>query len=203
MDDKEAKIKENKGKLRKALLEATNEMLDNMRKSIWQTYKIEIVEKGIYDLKETMHDMSEILFYLAKGQNQLATELCEKYQELNLELLQEAVVYSEQGGFLGADVNIARIPGKDFYAIGRRCKINEERVSELLGEKLLCWATADNAKDCALLIASNWSTGAKIYDYKLEGYKEIIQTLMVDDMSRENEVMMAQQIVKMPVIRSV
>ncbi|WP_026766496.1 GTPase [Selenomonas ruminantium] len=203
MDDKEAKIKENKGKLKKALLEATNEMLDNMRKSIWQTYKIEIVEKGIYDLKETMHDMSEILFYLAKGQNQLATELCEKYQELNLELLQEAVVYSEQGGFLGADVNIARIPGKDFYAIGRRCKINEERVSELLGEKLLCWATADNAKDCALLIASNWSTGAKIYDYKLEGYKEVIQTLMVDDMSKENEVMMAQQIVKMPVIRSV
>ena len=175
-------------------------MLDNMRETIQQTYEIEIVQKGMDDFKNMVHDMSEILFYLAKGQMQLATELCGKYQELNLELLQEAVIYSEQGGFLSNDVAIARIPGKDFYAIGRRCKINEERVSELLGEKVLCWTTEDSARECALLIVGK---NSKICDYKLGMHKENIQTLMVDNMSRDNELIMAQQIAKMPVVRSV
>ena len=200
MDDKEAKIKENKDKLRRALLKATDDMLENMNSKIEQVYKTEIVEKGIDDLKNTVHNMSRILFYLAKGQIQLATELCNKYQELNLELLQEAVVYSEQGGFMGADVSIARIPGKEFYAIGKRCKLNEERVAELLGEDLLCWTTDDDDKECAQIIAGKNSQICK-YDFDLS--KDNIQALTVEDTSKENEVLMAQQIAKMPVIRRV
>lgn len=200
MDDKETKIKENKDKLRKALLKTTDDMLQNMDKQIQQVYKTEIIEKGIDDLKNTVHNMSEILFYLAKGQTQLATELCGKYQELNLELLQEAVVYSEQGGFMGADVSIARIPGKEFYAIGKRCKLNEERVAELLGEDLLCLTTEADYKECAVTIAGK---NSQICDYKLGTAEENMQALMVDDMNRENEVILAQQIAKMPVIRRV
>lgn len=135
-DNKEDKIRENKKKLREALQDGMYPMLDTLRDKVSATFKSEIIKKGVDDFGKILFKMSYMLARLGASQGALAANLTKKYFDLNLELLQAAVEYSRQPGFLASIDYLARVPGKEFLIVAQRSSIDTKAVSALLSENL-------------------------------------------------------------------
>ena len=135
-DDKEEKIRQNKEKLRTALKDGTYPMLNTLRDKVSETFKTEVLKKGVDDFGKTLFKMSYLLARLGALQGALAANLTKKYFDLNLELLQAAVEYSRQPGFLASIDYLARVPGKEFLIVAQRSSIDTKAVSALLSENL-------------------------------------------------------------------
>ena len=151
-DDREDKVRKNKEKLKKQLKDGTYPMLDNMRSKVEETFKNEILKKGVDDFSNILNEMSFMLARLGKAQYELADNLSKKYYNLNLELLQQAIEYSRQPGLLSSVEHIARIPGEEFFVVAGRCSIDTKTVSALLGEHLSIIKATGELKDIVKLI---------------------------------------------------
>ena len=133
-DNKEDKIRENKAKLRKALVEGTDPMLDQIYANILQVLNDKILGEGVDGFAATLADMEHTLARLGDSQAKLAFDLGDKYRSINTELLQEAIAYADHPGFVSSIENIARIPGKRFLLIADRCRLDKKKIGVLLGD---------------------------------------------------------------------
>ena len=196
-DNKEDKIRENKEKLRKQLRDGTYPMLDNMRSKVEETFKNEILKKGIYDFIDVLYEMSYMLARLGKAQYELANELSKKYYNLNLELLQVAIEYSRQPGLLSSVEHIARIPGEEFFVAAGRCSIDTKTVSALLGEHLSIVKATDELEDIVKLIL-----GCEFNIKEFSTFiNEKVKAFVVSDISvNKTNFTLAQQIAGVPIL---
>ena len=195
-DNKEDKIRENKEKLRKQLRDGTYPMLNDMRSKLEETFKNEILKKGIYDFIDVLNEMSYMLARLGKAQYELANELSKKYYNLNLELLQVAIEYSRQPGLLSSVEHIARIPGEEFFVAAGRCSIDTKTVSALLGEHLSIVKATDKLEDIVQLILS---CEFKIREFSM-GNSEKVKAFVPFDVVNKTNFTLAQQIAGVPIL---
>lgn len=145
-DNKEDKIRQNKEKLRTALKDGTYPMLNTLRAKVSETFNAEILKKGVEDFGNTLNEMSYLLARLGALQGKLADNLAKKYSDLNLEILQAAVEYSRQPGFLSSIDYLARVPGKEFLIVAGRSSIDTKAVSALLSEHLSILPRQENLR---------------------------------------------------------
>ena len=75
-----------------------------------------------------------MLAQLGKSQYEMARKLFADFSDLNAKLLEEAIVY-KGAGFISSVDNVARIPGENLVAFAGRANLNDEELSNLLGEK--------------------------------------------------------------------
>ena len=133
-NNKEDNIRENKAKLREAIAEGTDPMLTQVFDNVLQVMNGKILGEGIDGFAATLADMEHTLAHLGKSQAALAFDLMDKYRSINTELLQEAIAYSDQPGFVSSIENIARIPGKRFLLIADQGRLNQEKIGSLIGD---------------------------------------------------------------------
>ena len=172
-------------------------MLDNMRSKVEETFKNEILKKGIYDFIDVLYEMSYMLARLGKAQYELANELSKKYYNLNLELLQVAIEYSRQPGLLSSVEHIARIPGEEFFVAAGRCSIDTKTVSALLGEHLSIVKATDELEDIVKLIL-----GCEFNIKEFSTFiNEKVKAFVVSDISvNKTNFTLAQQIAGVPIL---
>ena len=197
-DNKEDKIRENKEKLRKQLRDGTYPMLDNMRSKLEETFKNEILTKGVDDFSNTLKEMSFMLARLGKAQYELANELAKKYYNLNLELLQQAIEYSRQPGLLSSVEYIARIPGEEFFVAAGRCSINTKTVSALLGEHLSIIKATDKLEDIVQLIL-NCEFKVRVFSM-FKSTNENAKAFVPSELTNKTNFTLAQQIAGVPIL---
>ena len=196
-DNKEDKIRENKNKLRQSLQDGTYPMLEGIFEKVRQTFLNEIIAKGVDEFGDTLQEMSYLLARLGKSQYEFANNLMKKYYDINLELLQNAIEYSRQPGFISSVDYIARIPGKQFVIIAGRSSIDNKKISALLGEKFSALQQQEKITELIKLILSSniilktFSTGS---DKKASA-------LVATDKIFEINLALAQQIAGIPILK--
>ena len=145
-EDKEAKIREAKAKLRNDLTMPSYEMLDKMHNQVVEIFNKEILAKGIDEFHDLLCGYQFMLARLGKSQGDLANTLFWEFSDLNTKLFAEAIDY-KGAGFISSVNGIARVPGELMVVFADRSNLNTAELSDLLGEKILVTQAEEELSD--------------------------------------------------------
>ena len=192
-DDKEAKIKENKDKLRQALAEGTSQMLVTMHNKAIETFNEEILDKGVNGFADVLKEMRSSLVRLGKAQGEVASALCANFHDLNLKLLEEASKY--KGIPTGKVYYAVRLPGEYFYIFSDDWNGDTKEISSLLGEQIDVMPNRDVVKQIL-------GTEFESVNIPLSSYENTKTTTILVPKKEVNHknLALAQQISKLPIV---
>ncbi len=93
--DKQEKIREAKAKMIKDLTAPSHKMIDEMQAGVVKIINEKIIREDINKFGKTLGDMAHMLAKLGDIQTKLALVLGKKFNDLNIDLLSNAVEYSQ------------------------------------------------------------------------------------------------------------
>lgn len=93
--DKQEKIREAKAKLRKDLTAPSYKRIDDLKENVVKIVEEKIIRDAANEFSDALYNMANLLAKLGYTQNNLAMVLGRKFNDLNIELLTNAIEYSQ------------------------------------------------------------------------------------------------------------
>lgn len=201
-DDKEKKIREAKAKLREDLTAPSHEMLDKMHYQVMDIFIKEILDKGVNEFYNLLADYQSMLARLGANQNKIANVLFDKFSDLNVKLLKEAIDYTSAGSISNIE-SIPRIPGEIFLIIAQRFNLDTNKISSLLDEKILTMSSIENISDnLQMILGSEFDVKYYPLDFTKNNQKpEKAKAILPKKKVNPKSVKIAQQIADVPIIQ--
>lgn len=210
--DREKKVRDARQKLEKKLSDHIDKMIGGLRKKMLDVLCDELLKKQLYPMSRTIDDVINSVFTLSKTQREFAIALNNKLQEINADVIKEALAYLGYEGLEWHISSIARIPG---YAVmlvleyGKVFPNNAARaLSYLLKEKVWYIIKNDNIK--SMLLQAIWRKSDRnsvdiqsINIQYIDDAPQIAHIPFLDAVNKntKNRIRMAQQITELLIIK--
>lgn len=144
-ENKEEKVRKAVASLQQQLEESSLDTLAKVNNQARDILNKQILG-NVDEFTDTLIGYSYMLAQLGEFQSQMAERLLGEYNDLNETLFYEAVKYKKAGSI--ADMrNTMRIPGEISAVLMEKPTVNDDAVTELLGEKFLTIKLLDSWND--------------------------------------------------------
>lgn len=120
-ESKAEKIRAAKKKLREDLTAPSLEMLDTMHAQAMNIFREEILLKGVLEFYFLLGDYQFMLARLGKSQSDMAAKLFEEFSDLNVKLLEHAIMFKD-AEFISTVNKNAQTFGKNLISIANRAQ---------------------------------------------------------------------------------
>ena len=205
--DREKKIHDARKKLEKKLSDHIDQMIVGLRKRMLCIFYDELMKKQLYPMSRTIDDVISSIFMLSKMQQDFATALNRKLQEINAAVIKEALAYLGYAGLEWHIESTARIPGYAMILVlddGKRFPDDASKaLFYLLKEKIWFVFKKENIKAMLSQAIGRGCDRDTIRIQYIDNSPRIAHIPSLDnvDVSTKNRIRMAQQITELLIMK--